>query len=371
MSDGGEAAPSATTPLDRQATFSGTRAPSDRLQLDPDRLARVLEARVPGFAGPVAVAQFNGGQSNPTYRLDSPSGSYALRRKPPGPLLPSAHAIEREFRVMDALGRAGFPVPKVYVLVEDVDTIGTAFYLMDRVEGRIFWDPAMPASDPAERAAVYRAMVETIAALHRFDPAAVGLGDFGKGEGYVARQVGRWSKQYLASRAAPNADMDRLIAWLPEHLPPEAPARVVHGDFRLDNLIIAPDRPAVAAVLDWELATLGDPVADFTYHLMTWIMPRLDSGAGTGSLIGVDLAAAGIPDMAAHARAYEAATGFSVLDHLDTHLAYNLFRLAAILEGIRGRVRQGTASNAAAAAMAEAVEPLAAAAWGFALRAGA
>ncbi len=352
--------------LDRQASFSGTKAVPAALSFDVARLASVLEAKIPGFAGPIAVSQFKGGQSNPTYAIETPAARYVLRRKPPGPLLPSAHAVDREFRVISALSAAGFPVARPLLYEADADVIGTPFYVMSFVGGRVFWDPEMPDAAPSERMAVYDAMNATIARLHRFDPEALGLKDFGKGENYVGRQVERWSKQYRASETEPIAAMDRLIAWLPDHLPPPQPARLVHGDFRLDNLIVAADRPDVAAVLDWELSTLGDPLADFTYHLMTWVMPRSEDGAGTGSLADIDLPRLGIPDMPHYAALYAARTGFDPMPHLPNYLAYNFFRLAAILQGIVGRVRDGTATNADAARMASMVGPLAAAGWRFA-----
>ena len=357
--------------IDRQTAFTGTRAPSPGLEIDPIRLAQYLESHVVSFRGPVSIHQFKGGQSNPTYRLDATSGAYVLRRKPPGKLLPSAHAIEREFRVVQALGKAGLPVPTVRHLCEDPAVIGTAFFLMDHVEGRVIWEPAMPGSDAAERAAVYGAMIAALARLHSFDPVELGLGDFGRGESYVARQITRWSEQYRASRTDDIPEMDRLIGWLPQQVPTQRRIAVVHGDFRLDNLILADNGPEIRAILDWELSTLGDPVADFTYFLMQWAMPPSESGAGTGSLAGADLAQLGIPDMGAAIEAYEGATGLSVQPHLDFYLAYNFFRIAAILQGIVGRVRDGTATNPNAAAMAAQVRPIAKTAWGFAKGAGA
>jgi aminoglycoside phosphotransferase (APT) family kinase protein len=355
---------------DRQAAFSGTREVPPALAFDAGRPAEWMASHVPGFKGPLSVRQFRGGQSNPTYLLEAASGRYVLRRKPPGRLLPSAHAVEREYRVQKALGTRGFPVPKVHALEEDAAVIGTAFYLMDHVPGRIFWEPHMPASTPRERASVYEALVRTQAWLHSFEPEALGLADFGRPSGYVARQVRRWSEQYRASEAEPIPEMDRLIAWLPEHVPPEAPARVVHGDFRIDNVILAPDRPEVAAVIDWELSTLGDPVADFTYHLMPWHMPPGLAGSGTASLVGHDLRHLGIPRADAYVAAYETATGFAVRPHLDVYLAYNFFRLAAILAGVAARGRAGNAPSEIAARMEAAVRPLALAAWRFAERAG-
>jgi len=356
--------------IDRQSAFSGTRAPSPDLEIDPIRLAGYLEGKITGFRGPIVVQQFKGGQSNPTYRLETPSGLYVLRRKPPGKLLPSAHAVEREFRVMRALFDAGFPVPKVHCLCEEADVTGTPFYVMDLVVGRVVWEPAMPGSDPAERRAVYDATVSTLASLHQYVPEAIGLGDFGRGEGYVARQIARWSDQYRASRTADIVEMDRLIDWLPAHIPEQQRISVVHGDYRLDNLILAEDRPAIRAVIDWELATLGDPVADFTNFLMQWRMPPSETGAGTGSLVGLDLDRLGIPQIEWLINTYEARTGLAVRPNVDFYLAYNLFRIAAILQGIVGRVRDGTATNPNAAAMAAQVEPIAETAWRVAEAAG-
>jgi len=352
---------------DRQNTFSGTREVAERLRFDVGRLETYLRGRVPGFAGPIVVSQFKGGQSNPTYLLETPLRRYVLRRKPPGKLLPSAHAVDREHRVISALYAQGFPVAEPVLYCADESIVGTAFFVMAHVEGRVFWEPQMPGCDPAERARVYYAMNATLARLHSFDPAAIGLADFGRGENYVARQVERWSKQYRASQTQPIEEMDRLIAWLPAHLPPPQPARVVHGDYRLDNMILAHDRPEILAVLDWELATLGDPLADFSYHLMQWHMPPAE--AGTGSLVGLDLASLGIPPLDAYVDAYTARTGLDPRPHLPVYFAYNFFRLAAILQGIVGRVRDGTATSAVAAAKAELVQPLAATAFAFAQQA--
>jgi aminoglycoside phosphotransferase (APT) family kinase protein len=357
--------------FDRQRAFSGTRAVPDALAIDTGRLAEFLSYAVTGFAGPLRASQFKGGQSNPTYLLETPAAAYVLRRKPPGKLLPSAHAIDREYRVMKALGEAGFPVPHVHCLCEDDAVIGTAFYVMDKVEGRIFWDPSMPGEDRTTRASVYGAMNAAMAQLHGYEPEAIGLGDFGKGEGYVARQVARWSKQYRASETDRIDEMDRLIDWLPTRLPQAGPSRVVHGDFRLDNLIVAPDRPGIAAVLDWELSTLGDPVADFTYHCMQWVMPEGPDGGGIGTLKGLDIESLGLPRLDDYILTYERATGFSVAADLDFFFAYNFFRIAAILQGIAGRVRDGTAANANASVMERQVRPLAETAWSFARRAGA
>ncbi len=358
-------------PIDRQAAFSGTKDVASALQFDTARLERFLRATVDGFCGPLTVKQFKGGQSNPTYLLETPDRRYVLRRKPPGRLLPSAHAVDREFRVISALHPRGFPVAEPVIYCADESVAGTAFYVMGYVEGRVFWEPHMPGSAPAERRAVYDDMNAIIARLHTYDPVALGLGDFGRGENYVARQVERWSKQYRTSQTEPIAEMDRLIDWLPAHLPPPAPVRLVHGDYRLDNTIVAATEPRIIAVLDWELSTLGDPLADFTYHLMQWHMPHSDAGAGTGSLVGRDLEALGLPSMDDYVGRYVARTGLDPRPHLANYLAYNFFRMAAILQGIVGRVRDGTATNENAPAKAQMVQPLAAKAWEFALAAGA
>ncbi len=359
------------TKLDRQIAFSGTKPVPVALAFDAAHLASWLGERVPGIGDDLDVRQFKGGQSNPTYLLTSGPAKYVLRRKPPGKLLASAHAVDREFKVLSALSGAGFPVAKPLAHCTDETVIGTEFYVMAHVDGRVIWDPAMPDSDPVERAAVYDAMNATLAQLHAYDPAAVGLGDFGRAEGYVGRQVKRWSENYRASATESIPEMDRLAAWLPDNLPPGGRAAIVHGDYRLDNLILASDAPKVAAVLDWELATLGDPLADAVYHFMTWVMPRSETGAGTGSLLGADFVALGIPKLEDYAQTYALRAGLSDLPHFETYLAYNLFRLAAILQGIVGRVRDGTASNENAAAMAAQVRPLAATAWTYAVKAGA
>lgn len=357
------------TAINRQFAFSGTKVVADALRIDAARLQDYLAQRVAGFVGPLNVQQFKGGQSNPTYLLETPARRYVLRRKPPGKLLPSAHAVDREFRVIGALQAQNFPVPEPVLYCADESIVGTPFYLMAHVEGRVFWDHDMPGVAPGERAAVYDAMNATLARLHSFDPAAIGLSDFGRGENYVGRQVERWSKQYRASETEKIDEMEELIVWLPKHLPPQAAVRLVHGDYRLDNIILATGAPQVLAVLDWELSTLGDPLADFSYHLMQWHMPPSD--AGTGSLVGCDLPALGIPALADYVQAYVARTGLDPRPHLDAYLAYNFFRIAAILQGIAGRVRDGTATSEHAAAKAQQVRPLAREAWRFARQAGA
>lgn len=356
-------------PIDRQAAFSGTREVAAALAFDAAPLQDYLAARIPDFACLQTVRQFKGGQSNPTYLLETAGRRYVLRRKPPGKLLPSAHAVDREFRVIRALHAQGFPVAEPILYCREDNVVGTAFYVMAFVEGRVFWEPSMPGSTPAERAAVYDDMNATLARLHAFDPVAIGLSGFGKGENYVARQIDRWSKQYRASETEAIPEMDRLIAWLPQHVPPQQAVRVVHGDYRLDNAIVAAQEPKIAAVLDWELSTLGDPLADFTYHLMQWHMPQSEAAAGTASLVGCDLQALGIPSMTDYVDAYAARTGFDPRPHLNHYLAYNFFRLAAILQGIVGRVRDGTATSENAPAKAQMVRPLAIKAWEFAERA--
>ncbi len=346
--------------------FVGTKPVDERHRFDEAALGAWMAAHVEGFAGPMEVRQFKGGQSNPTYQIITPGQRYVLRRKPPGKLLPSAHAVDREFAVISALHPTGFPVARPYGLCLDESVIGTIFYVMDSVDGRILWDGSLPDSSPQERAAIYKAKVTTLANLHNTDYKAVGLEDFGKAGSYFARQIGRWSKQYQLSETLKIPEMDRLIEWLPRTIPDGETTSIVHGDYRLDNMILHPTEPRVLAVLDWELSTLGDPLGDFTYHLMNWVMP---SGQRSG-LAGLDLAALGIPDMDAYVAMYCEATGRSGIDQLDWYFAYNMFRLAAILQGIVGRVRDGTAASAHAESNAERVRPLAEAAYGFALKAG-
>ena len=360
---------SGMTGIDRQQAFSGTKDVAAGLVVDTGRLEAYLARQVSGFAGPLTVKQFKGGQSNPTYLLETPARRYVLRRKPPGKLLPSAHAVDREFRVISALHTQKFPVAEPVLYCADETVAGTAFYVMAFADGRVFWEPQMPGSSATERTNVYDAMNAAISRLHAFDPAAIGLTDFGKGENYVARQVERWSKQYRASETQQIDEMERLIEWLPKHVPPSGPPRLVHGDYRLDNLIIARNSPEVLAVLDWELSTLGDPLADFTYHLMAWHMPQTESSAGTATLVGHDLAALGIPSMAAYVQSYVSRTGLDPRPALPVYLAYNFFRIAAILQGIIGRVRDGTATSEFAPAKAEMIRPLARKAWEFAQQA--
>jgi aminoglycoside phosphotransferase (APT) family kinase protein len=352
---------------DAAEAFTGTKPVEERHRLDHARLEPWLRDNVQGYEGPLELRQFKGGQSNPTYELITPGRRYVLRRKPSGKLLPSAHAVDREFRVISALHPTGFPVARPYALCQDEAVIGAVFYVMEKVEGRIFWDGRLPDLSPQERGAVYRAEIETLARLHTTDYAAIGLGDFGKPGNYFGRQVERWSRQYRASETRPLAAMDRLIAWLPQSLPEEGATSIVHGDYRLDNLIVASDAPRIAAVLDWELSTLGDPLADFTYFLMQWVMPAEQRGG----LAGLDVKAWGVPSIDEAVELYGSLTGRSGAPALDWCFAYNLFRLAAICQGIAGRIRDGTAASPHALAMAERVEPLSEAAWSFARKAGA
>lgn len=352
--------------IDRQQAFSGTTA-SD---IDAAALEAYLSRHVAGFAGPLTLGRFKGGQSNPTYRLATPERLYVLRRKPFGKLLPSAHAIEREYRVTAALAGAGFPVARPLHLCTDETVIGAAFYVMAHAEGRVFWEPHAPGLSGPDRAALFDSLNATIAQLHMLDHQALGLADFGRPQGYVGRQIRRWSEQYQASETETIPEMDRLIAWLPGACPEDSGAAIVHGDFRLDNCIIHPTEPRVIAVLDWELSTIGDPLADFTYHLMQWHMPVSETGAGVGSLRGHEHEP-GLPPLADYIAAYCRRTGRGGIPNIAFYMAYNFFRLAAILQGILGRVRDGTAANAEAAAMARQVRPLAETAWAFAREAGA
>ncbi|MDH3741572.1 MAG: phosphotransferase family protein [Hyphomicrobiales bacterium] len=360
-----------TGKIDRQTAFSGTSDVRQGHEFDIGALEAYLAEQIDGFCGPLSVEQFKGGQSNPTYKLSSPSGRYVLRRKPPGKLLPSAHAVDREYRVISALHPIGFPVARPYLLCEDDGVIGTSFYVMGFADGRVFWNPYVPDVEETERAGIYDAMNQTIARLHMVDVEAVGLADFGKPQGYVARQVARWSKQYQASETEKIGEMDRLMDWLPDAAPETDEVALVHGDFRLDNCIVAHDAPRILAVLDWELSTLGDPLADFTYHLMQWMMPPSETGAGVGSLVEHLGTTPGLPALEDYVAAYCERTGRSGISNLDNYMAYNFFRLAAIFQGIVGRVRDGTAASPNAAAIANLVQPMSKVAWDFALKAGA
>lgn len=350
---------------DRQQQYSGTREVREAHRFDTARLEQYMSSHVESFHGPLRVSQFKGGQSNPTYLLESGIGNYVLRRKPPGKLLASAHAVDREFQVISALYAAGFPVPRPCCLCTDDAVIGTMFFVMEYVDGRIFWTPDLPDLSVQERAALYDNVNQTLADLHNFDYQALGLGDFGKPGNYFERQVSRWTRQYRASETQTVEAMDRLIDWLPKNVPSDEAAGVVHGDFRLDNMIVHKDEPRVVAVLDWELSTIGHPLADLTYHLMVWQMP--DIGIGSAGLRGRDLEQLGIPDEDEYIARYCERTGRKgTIESRGFYSAFNFFRLAAILQGIAGRVRDGTAASAHAAQAEQAVKPLADLGWGYA-----
>jgi aminoglycoside phosphotransferase (APT) family kinase protein len=346
--------------VSRQEQNSGTTAVREAHRFDEAALARWMDQHVAGFQGPIEVQQFKGGQSNPTYKLVTPGHTYVLRRKPPGTLLKGAHAVEREYQVLAALGSVDFPVAGVHGLCMDESVIGTAFYVMDCVEGRIVWDATFPDVARGERARYFDAMSATLARLHSVDYAAIGLADYGKPGNYFERQIGRWSRQYLQDEAAGrDAHMDRLIEWLPKNIPPGDETSVVHGDFRCDNMIFHPTEPRVLAVLDWELSTLGHPLADFAYHAMMYrVPPTMLTG-----LAGTDLAALGIPSEAEYIASYCRRTKRDGIAHYDFYVAFNIFRLAAIMHGIRARVARGTAASAHAQQMAQSVELYAKLAW--------
>ena len=355
--------------------FVGTRPVSEAHAFDSGALAAWMSAYVEGFAGPLSVEMFKGGQSNPTYKLITPGRTYVMRAKP-GPvakLLPSAHAIEREFAVMRGLHGTDVPVARMHALCEDESVIGRAFYIMEFVEGRVLWDQTLPGMTPAERGAHYDELNRVIAALHKVDCAARGLADYGKPGNYFERQIGRWSKQYLASVTQPNPAMDALLEWLPAHIPASArdsaEVSIVHGDYRMDNLVFDATAPRVVAVLDWELSTLGHPLADFSYHCMSWHVKA--SGIARG-LAGQDLALLGIPSERAYVERYCERTGRAnvgaVLQDWNFYLAYNLFRIAAIVQGIAKRVEAGTASSSQAREAGAGAKPLAELGWQFAQR---
>lgn len=333
--------------------------------LDKAALGRWLEANVPGFRGPFELAKFPSGQSNPTYRVTAASDEYVLRRKPFGPLLPSAHAVDREYRLLTALHPLGFPVPRPLALCEDPSIIGSIFYMMEWANGRPHADGSLPGFAPDQRGRMYAQLVDTLADLHRIDSQAAGLGDFGKPGNYFERQVARWTRQYRDSQTDALPDMERLIAYLPTTVPGQSRVSIVHGDYRIDNVVFAEER--LTAVLDWELATLGDPLADFSYLAMQWVMPA-DGGAG---LVGLDLAQLGIPSLDEIVHRYSDRSGVPAADTLNWYFAYNLFRLAGIVQGIKKRVIDGSASHPRAAEMAKRVPMLAQTAWSFAKKAGA
>jgi len=339
---------------------SGTTPVRTGFAFDEASLARWMADHVPGFEGPLTVEQFKGGQSNPTYKLVTPGRAYVLRRKPPGQLLKGAHAVEREAKVLTGLEKAGFPVAHVHALCTDDDVIGTWFYIMDMVDGRVFWDATLPDIAAADRPAYFDAINASMAALHQVDYEAVGLGDYGRPGNYFERQIGRWSKQYAEDiEAGRDPDMDRVIDWLQANIPPGDETAIVHGDFRIDNMIFHPTEPRVLAVLDWELSTLGHPLADFAYNAMMYHMPpHIVAG-----LAGADLKALNIPDEESYIAAYCARTGRGSIPNYRFYTAFNFFRMAAIFHGIKGRVIRGTASSAQAAERAKMFPELARIAW--------
>jgi aminoglycoside phosphotransferase (APT) family kinase protein len=352
---------------DAAKEFTGLGETPDHLKFDEAALDLYMRAHVDGYKGPLNVNKFKGGQSNPTYLLTTPSKKYVLRRKPPGKLLPSAHAVDREYKVMTALGMQDFPVPKTYALCEDESVIGTAFFIMDFVEGRIFWDSRLSDVARTDRKPLYHALIDTLAGLHNVDYKKAGLGDYGKPGNYFERQIGRWSKQYEAAETETISEMNNLMRWLPTAIPSEDATSIVHGDYRFDNAIMHPREPRVLAILDWELSTLGHPLADFTYFLMVWHMPA----SVRGGLLGVDLAAHGLPTIDDAVARYSARTGRDGVDDVNFCLAYNMFRLSSIIQGVYARSLQGNASSPAAKEMGTQVKPLAALAWSFAVKAGA
>ena len=352
--------------------FVGTKPVADKHAFDIAALSAWLDKNLAGFKGPLTVESFKGGQSNPTYKLSTPAQSYVMRSKP-GPvakLLPSAHAVEREFAVMRGLAGSDVPVPQMYCLCEDESVIGRAFYIMEFMQGRVMWDQSLSGMTNTQRGDIYNEMNRVIAALHTVKFADRGLASYGKPGNYFERQIGRWSRQYVASVTQPIEEMDRLMEWLPQHIPAmarsESMVGIVHGDFRLDNLMFHATEPRVIAVLDWELSTLGHPLADFSYHCMTWHIPQ---GLGRG-IGGLDIASLGIPSEQDYVRQYCERTGFVTPDELKAdwnfYLAYNMFRLAAILQGIAKRVEAGTASSAQAVSSGAGARPLAELAWRFA-----
>ena len=352
-----------------QKDFTGTMPVQEKHQFDAAAVESYLAKNVEGFAGPLTVEQFKGGQSNPTYKLITPTKKYVLRRKPPGKLLASAHAVDREYKVITALAQTDVPVARTYVLCEDDSIIGTPFYVMDCVEGRIMWDPSLPDSTPEQRRAIFQEMNRVMAALHKVDYQAVGLGDYGKPGNYFARQIDRWSKQYRASETEKIEAFDQLIEWLPANIPAGDETSVVHGDYRLDNTMFHASDSRIIAVLDWELSTLGHPLADFSYHCMAWhISPGTFRGIG-----GLDVKALGIPTEDEYIRMYCDQTGITTPTDLKAdwnfYLAYNMFRMAAILQGIAKRVEMGTASSAQAISSGAGARPMAEMAWKFAQQA--
>jgi aminoglycoside phosphotransferase (APT) family kinase protein len=340
---------------------AGLREAPGEHTLDTQKLQAWMLARIPGFSGPIEVRQFAGGQSNPTFLVQSPNKYYVLRRKPPGKLLPSAHAVDREYRVLEALRDSAVPVAHVYALCEDPEVIGSSFYVMDYIEGRIFWSATLPEVDAAQRRPIYEEMVRVQAALHSVDYKALGLESFGKSSGYVERQVSRWTQQYRATETEKIDEMEKLIEWLPKHIPVDDQSSIVHGDFRLDNTIFHPTEPRILAVLDWELSTIGHPLVDFAYFCMRYHLPDSEfKGLG-----GVDTDDLMLPSEAQCVRQYCRLRGITPVSDQDWayYLAFCTFRLAAILQGVLARALQGNASSATALEAGRRARPLAELGW--------
>ena len=347
---------------DRQQDFSGLKEVIKSHQFSLNKLDNFLKSELPNFSGIKEVRQFKGGQSNPTYLIKTHTKSFVLRRKPPGDLLKSAHAVDREYVVIKSLKKAGFPVPTPYLLCKDESIIGTIFYIMEFIQGRIFWDPGMPDCSKEERKAIYDDLNKNLAKLHDFNHENIGLTGFGVPGNYFSRQISRWTKQYRLSETKEISAMDNLISWLPKNIPEDDDSSVVHGDYRLDNVVIHPTEPRIIGILDWELSTIGHPLGDFTYHLLTWQLP--DIGIGSGGFLGKNLNDLGIPNQEDYIDQYCERTGrVEGIENRGFYFAYNFFRLAAILQGIAGRVRDGTASNEKAKKLIHAIEPLADIGW--------
>lgn len=349
-----------------------TTAVAEKHRFDEAKLVDFMAAHVDGYEGPVNVLQFAGGQSNPTYKLETPRRNYVLRRKPPGKLLPSAHAVDREYRVISALNQTDFPVPRAYALCEDESVLGTPFYIMDCVEGRVFWNFHMPELTPEQRGQVFVSMCDTMAKLHGYDYKAIGLEDFGRPGNYFVRQISRWTKQYQLSATADIPAMDKLIDWLPGAIPEDDSVSLVHGDFSIHNLLFHPTEPRLVAALDWELSTIGHPLGDLFYNVMTYYTPDPD-GTSERSLINIDYKSHGIPSLEDYLQMYCDRVGRGTIENPAFYKAYNLFRISAIAQGIIGRIKDGTANDPTAdmEAMTERVSVTAEAAWDFALEAGA
>ncbi len=348
---------------DRQEIFAGTQPVLERHQIDVERLAAWMRAHVPGFHGTLAVDQFRGGQSNPTYRVEAGGTRYVVRRKPPGQLLKSAHAVDREYRVLSALQATDVPVPRTYALCTDESVIGTWFYVMECVEGRVLWEPHLPDCTPADRFAIYDSLCDVLARLHSVDVRALGLENFGRPGNYFARQLSRWTRQYVASQTQAVREMDLLMEWLPRTIPPGDETSLIHGDFKLDNTILHPTEPRVIAILDWEISTLGHPLGDFTYLCMPWFEG--------GAFEELDLASHGLPSLDEYAAAYCRRTGRDDIESFDWYAAYQMYRAACIYQGILGRVRDGTAASDNATSIADVVPRLSRIAWAIAERLGA